>query len=143
MRRVKAQRLRVTRALPASFADLVRLFPPQAIHDDIAYGNMQEMIDRLTSLPKLTPGQAEYLETLTILFEAYERDHEEIDTAGLSPADVLRFLLESNDLTASDLGRLLGNRELGPKILNGTRQLSKAHIRVLADRFKVDAGLFL
>lgn len=143
MRRVKSQQLRVSRALPGSFAELVRLLPPQAIHDDIAHANMQEMIDRLTSLPKLTPGQAEYLETLTILFEAYERDHEEIDTEGLSPVDVLRFLLESNGLTASDLGRLLGSRELGPKILNGTRQLSKAHIRVLADRFKVDAGLFL
>ena len=139
MQRVKTQ----SGKLPAKFADLVRLFPPQAIHDEVGYTNTQEMIDRLTSVPKLTAGQAEYLETLTILFEAYEEEHERIDTSHLSPLDVLRFLLESNGMNGSDLGRLLGNRELGPKILNGSRQLSKTHIRRLADRFKVDAGLFL
>jgi HTH-type transcriptional regulator / antitoxin HigA len=122
---------------------LVRQFPPQAIHDEIGYGNTQEMIDRLTSVRKLTAGQAEYLETLTILFEAYENEHERIGTSHLSPLNVLRFLLESNGMSGSDLGRLLGNRELGPKILSGSRQLSKAHIRRLAERFKVDAGLFL
>src|SRR6266478_428606 len=106
-------------ALPTKFADLVRLFPPQVIHDDVGYANTQEMLDRLTSLPKLTAGQAEYLETLTILFEAYENEHERIDTGRLSPLDMLRFLLGSNGMSASDLGRLLGSRELGPKILSG------------------------
>ena len=139
MRRLKAR----SEKLPASFAELVRLFPPQAIHDEITYGNTQELIDRLTSTPKLTAGQAEYLETLTILLEAYENEHEQIHTGKLSPLDMLRYLLESNGMTGSDLGRLLGNRELGAKILNGSRELSKTHIRLLADRFKVDAGLFL
>jgi len=139
MRRLKTR----LEKLPAGFADLVRLYPPQAIHDEVGYANTQEMIDRLTSLAKLTAGQSEYLETLTILFEAYENEHERIDTSGLSPREMLRFLLDSNEMTGSDLGRLLGNRELGPKLLNGSRQLSKTHIRVLADRFKIDAGLFL
>jgi antitoxin component HigA of HigAB toxin-antitoxin module len=129
--------------LPTNFADLVRLFPPQAIHDEVSYSNTQEMIDRLTSLGKLSAGQAEYLETLTILFEAYEQEHERIETSHLSPLDMLRYLLETNGMNGSDLGRLLGNRELGLKILNGSRQLSKTHIRRLADRFKVNAGLFL
>jgi HTH-type transcriptional regulator / antitoxin HigA len=129
--------------LPAGFIELVRLFPPQAIHDEGGDANMQEMIDRLTSLPRRTTGQAEYLETLTILFEAYEADHEHIDTKHLLPLDMLRYLMESNNMNGSDLGRLLSNRALGPKILNGTRRLSKAHIRRLSERFKVDAGLFL
>jgi HTH-type transcriptional regulator/antitoxin HigA len=139
MPRVKTQ----SDKLPAKFADLVRLFPPQAIHDEVGYANTLEMIDRLTAVAKPTLGQAEYLDTLTILFEAYENEHERIETDGLSPLEVLQFLLESNDMNGSDLGRLLGNRELGPKILNGSRQLSKAHIRRLAERFKVGAGLFL
>jgi hypothetical protein len=41
------------------------------------------------------------------------------------------------------LGALLGNRSLGSKILRGERELSKTHLRILADRFKVEAGLFL
>jgi HTH-type transcriptional regulator/antitoxin HigA len=139
MRRMKTRHDK----LPAGFSDLVRLFPPQAIHDEIGYVNTQEIIDQLTSLAKLTAGQAEYLETLTILFEAYEKEHERIETSHLSPLDVLRFLLGANGMSGSDLGRLLGNRELGPKVLAGSRQLSKSHIRRLAERFKVDAGLFL
>ncbi len=44
---------------------------------------------------------------------------------------------------ASDLGRLLGNRSLGSLLLTGRRELSKAHVRLLAEHFKVDAGYFL
>ena len=44
--------------------------------------------------------------------------------------DLLKHLLEQRRQTASDLGRLLGDRALGAKILNGTRELSKAHIRL-------------
>jgi len=139
MRRLKTR----AEKLPADFAELVRLLPPQAIHDDAGYSNTQEMIDRLTSLAKLTAGQTEYLDTLTILLEAYEEERERIETSHLSPVDVLKFLLESNGMNGSDLGRLLGNRELGPKILSGSRQLSKTHLHKLAERFKVDPGLFL
>jgi len=65
--------------LPTSFAASVRLMPPQAIHDEVGYANAQEMIDTLTSRPTLTAGQSEYLETMTILFEAYEKQKEQID----------------------------------------------------------------
>jgi antitoxin component HigA of HigAB toxin-antitoxin module len=46
-------------------------------------------------------------------------------------------------MTASDLGRLLGNRALGAAILSGRRSLSKAHIKKLAGHFKVEPGLLL
>jgi antitoxin component HigA of HigAB toxin-antitoxin module len=47
-------------------------------------------------------------------------------------------------MNSSKLGELLGNnRSLGAKILRGERQLSKAHIRILAERFKVNPALFL
>ena len=46
-------------------------------------------------------------------------------------------------MTASDLGRLLGNRTLGAAILSGQREMSKNHVKNLADHFKVDPALFL
>jgi antitoxin component HigA of HigAB toxin-antitoxin module len=52
-------------------------------------------------------------------------------------------MLEEREMTASDLGWLLGNRALGSAILRGDRDLSKAHIRVLADYFKVSTDLFI
>ena len=46
-------------------------------------------------------------------------------------------------MSASDLGRLLGNRTLGAALLAGRRNLSKAHIKKLGEHFKVESGLFL
>lgn len=131
-----------TRDLPTSFDALVQIYPPRAIQDEVDYKNTQELIDALTNRPKLSKGQADYLETLTQLFEVYEEEHEAID-ASLSPVDALKALLEQHGMSASDLGRLLGDRALGGRILSGDRELSKAHIRMLSSHFAVSADLFL
>jgi HTH-type transcriptional regulator/antitoxin HigA len=132
-----------SKKLPSEFEDLVRLHPPRPIHDESDYDNMQEVIDRLTCIARPSKGQQEYLETLSILFAAYEAEHHAIDIDGLTPLQVLQHLMEQHGLAASDLGRILGERTLGSKILRGQRQLSKAHIRALADYFSVSPELFL
>src|SRR5262245_53494064 len=118
-----------SRDLPAKFEDLAWLMPPRAIHDEVAYENTLEMIDALTSVPRLSAGQAAYLDTLTILLEAYEAEHDPIDVEGLTPVEVVRHLMQEHDMSASDLGRLLGERSLGAKILSGGRELIKGHLR--------------
>jgi HTH-type transcriptional regulator / antitoxin HigA len=134
---------RSARRLPSRFEGLVAVLAPRAIHDEIDYENTIEMLDRLTSLPRLTKGQEQYLETLSVLVEAYESEHHAIEVDDLSPIQVLKHLLDSNNMSASQLGELLGNRSVGSKILRGERELSKSHIRVLAKRFNVDPGLFI
>ena len=129
--------------LPGRFNDLVAMLPPRVIRDETDYDNAIEMIDRLTSIPTLTKGQGEYVETLSVLVEDYEREHDAIDTSHITPREILAYLCEQNEMTASALGRLLGNRSIGSKLLRGERELSKAHIRTLCDRFKVSADLFL
>jgi HTH-type transcriptional regulator/antitoxin HigA len=103
------------------------------------------MIDRLSIIDeeKLTPGQTDYLLVLSDLVEKYENEHHAIDLSHLDGVDVLKHLLEQNGMTASDLGRLLGNRQLGAAILARQRQLSKRHIVRLCERFGVSADLFL
>ncbi len=61
----------------------------------------------------------------------------------LAPLAALKFLVAEHGMTASDLGRLLGNRTTGAAILSGRRSLSKTHIKKLAGHFKVQPGLFL
>jgi HTH-type transcriptional regulator/antitoxin HigA len=138
MRRVKAIS---AKSLPADFHALVRILPPATIRDQVDYDNVQELIDALTSLPKLTDGQEHYLDTLAVLMHAHEEEVEPMPN--VSPVEMLKFLMEQNEMNASDLGRLLGERSLGPKVLNGDRELSKAHIRKLAERFAVSPALFL
>ncbi|MBI4585340.1 MAG: transcriptional regulator [Planctomycetes bacterium] len=129
--------------LLGKFEDLVKLFPPHAIEDEIDYNNNIEMLDWLTSTPQRTEDQNRYLETLSILVEAYEEEHHAIDTSGLSPLELLNHLMEQHGMNASQLGELLGNRALGSKILRGSRQLSKRHIKILAEHFNVSAALFI
>ena len=139
---MKFLKLPPPREMPRRFEDLVRMYPPRSIRDRTDYDNAQEIIDRLTSVPRLTKGQKEYLDTITILFSAYEEAHYSIPVSDISGLDALSYLMQQNNMTASDLGRLLGDRSLGSRILSGKRSLSKQHIRKLCDRFKVNVDLF-
>jgi len=121
----------------------VRLHPPAAIHDEVAYENTMDLVNKLTSVPNPTEGQLKYLDTLTILVEHYEDGTEGTEPPGIDALSVLRYLMEDRGMTASDVGRLLGDRSLGPKILNGDRALSKAHIKILAKHFNVSPAVLL
>ena len=118
------------------------MLPLRPVHDEVEYDNAIQMLDSLVGF-KLNKDQLDYVEVLTTLVGTHEDKHHAIDTSDISGLDSLKPLLEHSNMTASDLGLLLGNRSLGSKILRGERELSKAHLRILADRFKVDAGLFL
>src|SRR5207253_11506057 len=91
----------------------------------------------------LHAGEQDYLDTLTMLVEAYDQEHHGMDSAQGDPLTMLKYLMQESGMTQADLGRLLGNRALASLILNGRRQLSKSHIRKLAGHFKVSPALFL
>ena len=131
-------------ALPTSFAPLCALHPPRPIRDAVDYANAVEIVDRLAVLDRRTADQDDYLETLTILVGQYDDEHHAADLAQLSPRESLQYLMERHGMNSSKLGELLGsNRSLGGKILRGERQLSKAHLRILAAHFSVSPALFL
>jgi HTH-type transcriptional regulator / antitoxin HigA len=127
--------------LPEAFDGLNRMHPLRPINDDVDFENAAEVVDALALLKNPTADQADYLETLTTLIEKYEAD--DIDDAEVDPIEVLKELMAGHDMSASDLGRLLGERSLGAAILRGDRQLSKAHMKLLGAHFKVSPGLFL
>ena len=128
--------------LPKTYDRLARLLPPRPIHDDTDLANVIEMIDALAGYD-LNEDQRDYLDALSTFVETYESENHEIDDSHITPVDALRFLVEEHGMNGSDVGRLLGARTLGPAILRGDRQLSKMHIKKLAEHFKVDASLFL
>jgi HTH-type transcriptional regulator/antitoxin HigA len=129
--------------LPTDYDELVRMQPPRAIHDEAEYENTQEIVDALTSVPRMSRGQSEYLETLSVLMQAYEQENHRIDTSHLTPLEMLQFLMEQHDVTPSQLGKLIGSASLASMILRGERELSKAKVMLLARRFNVDPGVFL
>jgi HTH-type transcriptional regulator/antitoxin HigA len=129
--------------IPANWKTLVsKLYLLRPIHTQGDYNRCLHIIDMLAGRDNLNKDQKDYLESLTVLVEAYEEEHEAIST-GHDAVDTLKFLLEENDLTGSDLGRILGQRQLGAKILSRKRELSKTHILKLAAYFAVNPALFL
>lgn len=130
--------------LPGRFRSLVEWMPPCAIDDDEQMEEVLDVVDRLMARKSLTRGQERYLETLVQLLEVYERRRHAIDTSDLRGLDVLRSLVEESGMTASDLARLLDvHASMGSKILKGQRSLTLAHVRRLADHFRVRPDLFL
>ncbi len=113
------------------------------IRDSIDYENALYIVERLISFDSLNVDQSDYLELLTEQIEKYENPKYPIPPDKQDPIDRLIFLLDENRMNASDLGKLLGNRQLDSKILRRERQLSKTHIRILSNYFRVSADLLL
>ncbi len=120
---------------------LVDLYPLRPVRSKADYKRAMAAADQLIGR-KLTGTQLQYLESLTLVIADYENEHYPIDEKW-TPAEAVKYLIEENGMNASDLGRLLGDRSLGSRILGGQRQLSKSHIKILANRFSVSPAIFL
>jgi len=128
--------------MPKDYQGLVMMFMPRAIHDEVDYENTVEVIDALVG-NALSDEQELYLDTLSTLVEAYEKEHYAIKIRGISPIDALHFLMEEHGMIAADLGKLLGERTLGSKILRGERNIGLKYARAMAKKFGVDVSLFI
>jgi len=133
-----------SRGLPGGFEALVREHPPYALRDEVAYGQALGLMDRLVAIAAPMEGQLRYMELLADLIRVYEMEHHSLDDKGLTPVEALKFLMEQNGMRPVDLAALLGkDKSLATRILDGERELTTAHIRVLAERFKVSPALFV
>jgi HTH-type transcriptional regulator / antitoxin HigA len=130
------------RRMPRDYAGLVEMLPPRPVHDKVDLANATEVLDAMAG-HDLTADQEDYLDVLSDLVEKYEQEHSPVRRRGSTPRERLAYLVDQAGMTASDLGRLLGSRGLGSLVLRGRRQLSKTHIRILAEHFRLDAGYFL
>ncbi len=130
------------KCLPTQWLELlVELYPLRPIRSKADYKRAMHAADQLMGR-KLTGTQLQYLECLTLVIENYENENYPIDEKW-TPAEAVKYLIEENGMNAPDLGRLLGDRSLGSRILGGQRQLSKSHTKILPNRFSVSPAMFL
>jgi HTH-type transcriptional regulator / antitoxin HigA len=128
--------------MPQDYAGLVMMYMPRAVHDEIDYENTVEVIDAMAG-HDLSDDQEIYLDTLSTLVGVYEDEHHAIGSKGLRPLDALKYLMDQNGMTAADLGKMLGERTLGSKVLRGERKIGLTYAKILAQRFSVNVGLFV
>jgi antitoxin component HigA of HigAB toxin-antitoxin module len=120
-------------------------FPPRLIRSGAEYDRAARIVHRLALREgRLDAGEQAYLDVIELLVERYDRDHHPIDIDRVSPTQALQMLVEQAGMSVSELGDLLGSKGAASELLSGKRkEPSKAQIRKLCSRFKVDAGVFL
>jgi HTH-type transcriptional regulator/antitoxin HigA len=98
------------------------------------------VLDKLASKENPTREEEKYAEVLITLIEAYEEEHHPIPDA--SPVEVLRSLMEANDLRQKDLVPIFGSESIVSEVLRKKRSLNKTHIEKLSKRFRVSPAVF-
>src|SRR5437762_12087877 len=78
------------------YLDLVRQFPLRPLRTDADLDAAVAVIDTLIDRPKLTAPERDYLDVLSDLVEAYEAEN--VPVRPLGDADLLRFLIEQQDV---------------------------------------------
>jgi len=129
----------------AAYLALIDIFPLRPLRSDRDYDAAVTVLDTLAVRAEgsLGPGEQDYFDTLTLLVEAYDREHHGIDSEARDPLSILKYLMQESGMTQADLGCLLGNRALVSRVLRGDSKLGKSHIGKIAGHFKVSQALFL
>jgi len=83
-------------------------------------------------------GLLDLVGELVAAYEARERSFPDA-----APAEVLRLLMEQNDLTQTDLRQQLGGQPVVSAVLNGKREINVRQAKALAARFSVSPAVFL
>jgi len=113
----------------------------RSIHTDEEHQQATEIISQLMGRD-LDIDSGDYLDTLIVLVNKYEDEHHAIDER-MTRREALRALMEANGLNQADVGRVIGSESAVSMFLKGDRALSKAQIRKLAERFKIDPMVFI
>lgn len=97
-------------------------------------------VERLWGARTGTPD-ADKLEILVTLIDAYEAKHHPIDPP--DPVDAILFRMEQAGLTRNDLAAVIGSRARVSEVLNRRRPLSIAMIARLRDRLGISADILI
>lgn len=123
------------------FTALQRDVPLHPIRNAREYGEAVAAMNRLLDAGAADEKHplADLVATLGQLIGAYDDQHYRLPAT--SGAEVLKFLMEQNGLTQSELPDV-GSQGVVSEILSGRRQLNLRQIRALKKRFGVSADAF-
>ena len=113
---------------------------PAPITSERQHKEYLSVLDRLASKENPTDEEEKYAEVLMTLIEAYEEGHYPVPDA--SAVEVLRALMDANDLRQKDLIPIFGSESIVSEVLHKKRGLNKAHIEKLSKRFHVSPAVF-
>jgi HTH-type transcriptional regulator/antitoxin HigA len=123
------------------YASLLQKTLPAVIHSERENErciSMLEALDRKGG--KLTIAERRLAELLTVIIENFEEEAYALKTA--PPVEVLRELMQANELKQKDMLEIFGTPSIVSEVLQGKRSLTVEHIRKLSQRFHVSPEVF-
>ena len=111
------------------------------IRNEADYEAAMERIERLWDAD---PGSedAETLEVIAVLVDAYER--EQVEILPPDPIDAILFRMEQQGMARADLQEVLGvSRGRLSEVLSGKRSLSKAMIHRIVEQLDIPAEILI
>jgi HTH-type transcriptional regulator/antitoxin HigA len=129
---------------PTKYGKLLSEARPKRIETDEEFDHFVEVaedLSRAIAARKATPEQKALHGLLSMLIQEY--DDRVYPTPPGNPLNILQYLMEQRGIRPVDLTPVFGARSIASLVLSGKRELSKAHIRKLADFFGVSPALFL
>jgi HTH-type transcriptional regulator/antitoxin HigA len=127
--------------LPTKYAGLCEMLAPRPIHNASDFRKTAQISDALAG-HDLSTDQLDYFDLLCRLIEDWEKP--KISKPKATGLETLQSLLDSHNMTPSDLSKVLGvHRTLGPMILRGERKLTLKHVKALANYFAVSTDAFI
>lgn len=122
------------------YAGLLASALPHVIHTEEENERCTAVLEALDSHDDLSSEEARLAELLTLLIEDFEDRNYALAPA--SPIEIVRHLMESNGLRQVDMVDIIGTPSVASEVLNGKRELAKAHIERLSQRFNVSPSVF-
>lgn len=114
--------------------------PLKVLKSDGDYDAALAEVEELWNSPPGSP-EADRLELLSLLVEAYEEAHHPIGLP--DPVEAIRFRMDQLGMSRADLGRVLGSRSRATEVLNRDRPLSLAMIRSLSRELAIPAEVLI
>ncbi|MGD1896443.1 MAG: type II toxin-antitoxin system HigA family antitoxin [Phormidesmis sp.] len=127
-----------------SYGNLLQSVQPKKIETEKDYEKFLSVLESLLEKDEdsgLLPSEDLLVDLLLVLVQAYEKQATDLPSA--SPLDVLRHLMEANNLSQANLVGVIGSSGVVSEVMNGKREISKSQARSLGERFKVSYKLFL
>src|SRR6266436_1338957 len=138
-RRLRRERVaEVMIGVPKKYA--LEVSSPAPITSERQHEEYLSVLDKLASKENPTSDEEKYAGVLMTLVEAYEEEHHSIPDA--PPVEILRALMDANDLRQKDLVPIFGSESIVSEVLHKKRDLNKTHIEKLSKRFHVSPAVF-
>ncbi len=113
---------------------------PTPITSERQHQEYLSVLDKLANEENPTREGEKYAAVLMTLIDAYEEAHHAIPDA--APVEVLRTLMDANNLRQKDLVPIFGSESIVSEVLHKKRELNKTHIKKLSKRFHISPAVF-